>query len=200
MYSPSDFVEAEGVVQFIQQTVQGILLSVDEGKIEATHLPFIYEPNDFKGRLLSHMARNNNQWRALNGVEVLIVFQGPHAYISPSWYKNPDVPTWNYAVAHVRGTLNIIENDAVQHELLHKSVASFEPEGGWGLEKLSGGIDQLLKHIVCFVVNIDSIEGKFKLSQNRSTQDQCSVVENLEQLGGAMQLAIARLMRERISS
>ena len=200
MYSPSDFIANEGVVQFIKETAQGILLSMDGGRIEATHLPFIHEAGDCHGRLLGHMARNNPQWRNLNGMEVLVIFQGPHTYISPAWYKQPDVPTWNYAVAHVRGVFSVIERETEQLELLDKSVEAFESEGGWKLENLAGGIGHLLAHIVCFEVKIDSIEGKFKLSQNRSTEDQQSVVENLEQGGGAMQLAIAQLMRKRLKA
>ena len=95
---------------------------------------------------------------------MLVIFQGPHTYTSQASYKQPGVRTWNYAVAHVRGVISVIENETEQ---LDKSVEAFESEDGWKLENLAGGVGHLLAYIVCFEVKINSIEGKYKLSQNR---------------------------------
>ena len=111
MYVPRHFAEADAdrLARFIDENGFGLIVTVSEGRPVASHVPFLYERE--RNVLLSHVARANPQWRDLAGeTEVMVVFQGPHTYISPSWYRAPGVPTWNYAVAHVYGRPRALED------------------------------------------------------------------------------------------
>ena len=111
MYIPKHFSEndTEKLAALIDENAFGILVTVAEGRPSATHIPFLYERD--ANALLGHVARANPQWQDFsNGADVMVLFQGPHAYISPSWYLAPGVPTWNYAVAHVYGSAQAIDD------------------------------------------------------------------------------------------
>ena len=115
------------------------LVTQHEGRPFATHLPFLVQPeHGDHGRLLAHLARANPQWTDFaSGVEALVIFQGPHTYISPSWYDvHPSVPTWNYAVVHAYGAPRVIEEDAAIEEALRRLVATHEEgfEAPWTLD------------------------------------------------------------------
>jgi len=134
------------------------------------------------------MAYANTHWKSLeNPNEVLVLFQGPHSYISPSWYQQNDVPTWNYSSVRVYGIPKIIDDDVQKKEMLQKLVkyseSRLEKETGktqWSIESLSEEYFSLLrKKIKFFTIKIHKIEGKFKMSQNRSIEDQEGVIVNL---------------------
>jgi len=132
MYIPVPFQEAnpELLAALIKDYSFGMLITAPEGVPFITHLPFLLDPSAGKhGKLLGHMARANPQWRHFaSGNEVLAVFQGPHAYISPSWYLAPNVPTWNYAVAHVRGMPRLVEDPAELDALVERLTQHHESE------------------------------------------------------------------------
>lgn len=187
MYTPSSFKETNPEVLFdlIEKYNFGILFSQHHEQPEATHLPFlVHRSEGEKGLLIAHLAKANKHWKKLNSEEeVLCVFQGPHTYISPSWYENREtVPTWNYATVHVYGKPKVI------HELedLKKMVTRLthyhesQVDTDWSLDEGKSSFKKNLLGIVGLEIDITRIEGKFKFNQNRSKADQQGVVKNLE--------------------
>jgi transcriptional regulator len=143
----------------------------------ATHLPLMVKDEGEHGILEGHFAKANPHWQALAGREALVVFLGPHSYISPSLYIEPlSVPTWNYIAVHAYGTLALIDDDAGKEALLAALIATHEPaylEQWRGLPE--GFRRSMLAGIMGFRIPIDRIEGKFKLSQNRAPQERSNV-------------------------
>lgn len=213
MYCPPPFVEndRDTIAQMIRSYPFGMLNTCAEGRSEVTHLPFMYEQDEAvqdhglgksKGRLIGHIARANPQWQHFaRGEEVLVVFQGPHTYISPSWYTNFGVPTWNYAAVHVRGTVRLIEDDARLIAMLTKLTETHEaarPEP-WVFDIDSERRAHLMAMLVGFEIDITDIQATFKFNQNRSEQDRWGVIAALSQSPDANDQAVARLMREQMS-
>ena len=148
------------------------------------------------------MSRQNPQWRHFaSGAPALAIFHGPHAYITPTWYEEDDVPTWNYAVVHARGIARIIDDAPRMLKILAAVVNRFEgahspPENRWKFwlpEDLAKPED-LLASIVGFEIEVTAIEAKFKLSQNRSGEDRRRVIAGLKARGDDESLGIARWM------
>jgi len=129
------------------------------------------------------MARANDQWKQLTtGGEVLCIFHGPHAYISPSWYEQQHtVPTWNYAVVHVYGKPTLVD-EAELKQIVFDTTAKYESgmPKPWTIPLSDREIDQMLKAIVGFKIEITRLEAKFKLGQNRSREDQDKMLLNLQ--------------------
>ena len=186
MYCPEAFVvsDPEQLQGFIQQYSFATLVNTVDGRPFATHLPLLLDPNtSAQGALLGHMARANPQWQAFeNDQEVLAIFQGPHTYISPSWYETtPAVPTWNYATVHVYGVPRIIEDSERLAALVDRLTTVYEsgmPQP-WPGDIPMDFKQKLLKAIVGFVIEITRVEGKFKLGQNRPLTDQQAVAQRL---------------------
>jgi len=176
------------------------LVSAHQGEIQVSHLPFLL---DADGRTLrAHMARANPQWRTFSPErEVLVIFHGPHHYVSPAWYASrPSVPTWNYAVVHAHGRPTLIEGRErlaalVRELVMHHEAASPEP---WKMDLPADYQDRMLSAIVGFEIAITRLEGKFKLSQNRPSEDRPLVIKELERLGSDDALGVAALMRENL--
>jgi transcriptional regulator len=143
----------------------------------ATHLPLIVKDAGEHGILEGHFAKANPHWRALAGRETLVVFAGPHSYVSPTLYTEAlSVPTWNYIAVHAYGTLALVEDDAAKEALLADLIATHEPSylNHWrGLPE--GFRRTMLAGIVGFRIPIARIEGKFKLSQNRGLEERRNV-------------------------
>jgi transcriptional regulator len=202
MYNPSDFKKDDPskLFDFIEKNSFGILVSQKEGKLEASHLPVLAQP-DFgeQGGLLSHMAKANPQWNSLAGQEVMMIFQGPHAYISPSWYGTLEsVPTWNYVSVHAYGRFIPIMDEGEVSEILHQMVGFYEGAlpRPWDMGKLPEDyFKKLLKMVVGFRIEISRLEGKWKLGQNHKVEKRERVVRALEQ-GGYHSKEVAKLMKE----
>lgn len=201
MYCPAHFAEndPEALGALIAANNFAVLVSSVNGRAFATHLPFLYRPES--AILTAHMARANPHWEALAAApdEALVIFQGPHAYVSPAWYGEPGVPTWNYAAAHVYGTFELIADptahrDALEALTVHHEAGNSPP---WQADFTTPLIAGMLRGTVAFNIRIRTIEGKFKLSQNRSAADRGRVVAALEALGDDDALGVAQLMRER---
>jgi len=182
MYVPDAFRvdDREALYGVIRDNSFGLLMSQVEGKPFATHLPFLLDGDV----LVAHMARANPHWRGFSdGGAVLCVFQGPHAYVSPSWYEVENaVPTWNYAAVHVYGTPQIVEDPHAAYADQERLVDLYESgmDAPWRLaDRDRGFVDGMLRAIVNFHIPIDRIEGKFKLSQNRSDADRDNVIAAL---------------------
>ncbi|CKG46592.1 Protease synthase and sporulation protein PAI 2 [Streptococcus pneumoniae] len=149
--------------------------------------------------LHGHFARPNEQWKDIGNQQVLAIFQGPHSYISPSWYEtNNAVPTWNYVAVHVYGELKFVEDEQELIDSLQELVHKYEdPESAYSLNDVDPNyMGGLSKGIVGFKVKINKIEGKAKLSQNHSVERRNLVVEKLEKVGSEGSKGIAELMKE----
>ena len=183
MYIPKHFniTNKEKIVAFIKANSFGQLISLVEGKLFSSHIPFLF--SDEKHSLLCHVAKNNPQWEGIEGQEILITFQGPHDYVSPSWYTSPGVPTWNYQSVHVYGKPKIITDKEKLSEIINKFTAKYEStlEKPWKPEyKVS-----LLGAIVGIEINITDIQCKYKLSQNRPTEDKVQIIEEHKKRGSS---------------
>lgn len=171
------------------------LVSMQDGAPFATHLPLLLAPDG--RRLLGHFARPNPQVAAIgSGETALAIFHGPHAYVSPRWYdRRPAVPTWNYAVVHVRGPLQPLAGPAELREVQDQLVAAFEsaplPEGVMP----EAYVAQLSAGIVGFALEIEGIETKLKFGQHRSLADQQGVEAGLLASAGADEAALVALQR-----
>lgn len=155
--------------------------------IRITHIPVLLDRNaGAYGRIFGHISRNNPQSRAFDGREpAVIVFQGPHSYISPTWYTRSEaVPTWNFGVVHASGKLKPISDKKALRDLLAKLIRKFEgryPGSTYDFGKLPDSyIDGMLGGIIGFEMQIELLEGKFKLGQERSEQDKQGIVKNLQ--------------------
>lgn len=145
-----------------------------------SHIPLVLEGED---RLIGHTARSNPHWRLFeNGRPTRAIFHGPHGYVSPRWYVSDKlVPTWNYVVVHATGSARVMTDEEECLKAMEKLVAIYETgEEGWRMNRLSErAITGLLRGIVPFEIRIEQLEGKFKLSQNRSAEDKDGVIRHL---------------------
>ena len=167
-----------------------------------THLPLLLDrARGAPGTLIGHVARGNPHWRKLKErPQVLAVFHGPHAYVSPSWYGvHPSVPTWNYAVVHARGRARLIEDPQALEAIVRRLVATFENPRPvpWRMELPEDYQRGMIGGIVGFEIEISQLTGKFKLSQNRTREDRVRVVNALE-AGMPHEQEVAALMRKRV--
>jgi transcriptional regulator len=174
MYSPAVFKveDRETLIAFMRHHSFATIITHDAGIPHATQMPVLFrEVGDGPGTLVSHLARANPQWRHFEtGGEVLVLFTGPHAYVSPAWYTTiPAVPTWNYTAVHVYGKARLITDHDAFAAMLHELIEFHEADSPkrWDGEMPDEFRDGLMKAIVGFEIEITRIEGKFKLSQNR---------------------------------
>ena len=204
VYLPPAFVETRPdiLIGHLERHDFALLVSHGPEGITASHVPFLVERDGEAVHLLTHLAKPNPQLADLaRSGQVLTVFAGPHAYISPSWYAGgPAVPTWNYADVHVYGTARLIgDKDWLRHLL---GRLSDRHEAGntapWRMQDLPEPyLDGMLNGIVGIDIAVGRLEGKFKLSQNRPAADRPRIVDALEARGGDDALGVARLMRDR---
>jgi transcriptional regulator len=193
MYIPNHFRESDERVlaEFIDAYSFGTLVTVEGALPFASHLPFLH---DREGRTLhAHVARGNPQWQHIAAnADVLVMFQGPHGYVSPTWYAAPGVPTWNYTAVHVYGRARVLDDAAATGRHVEKLAARFERGSAapwtpdYDTRRLAG--------IVGVEIAIGEIQGKFKLSQNRSAEDRTRVVARLEAGGTDESTALAKLV------
>ena len=175
MYVPASFAVSDGktLESFIKRYDFATLITPSATGLVASHIPIMLRRSAGNGVLIGHVARGNSQWKHFDGnADALAIFQGPHAYVSPTWYAtSPAVPTWNYAVVHVYGKPRAREEGDFTAAALRDLVARYEGSRAtpWRTEDLAGDFyEKLAKGIVAFEMPIDRIEGKFKLGQNRS--------------------------------
>jgi transcriptional regulator len=186
------------LLEFIHQNGFGILVSQVEGKPWATHIPMHLSPDGKK--LTSHIARGNQQWKSWNeATEVLAIFQGPHAYISSSWYDHENVPTWNYIAVHVYGTVRLLGADEVVQslkQLVDKyEKASVHPVTVEGMSEKF--LQNEMRGIVAFEMVITKMEAAYKLSQNRDDKNYKEIIRQLENRNEEGSLQIAKEMLKR---
>ncbi|MDH5354425.1 MAG: FMN-binding negative transcriptional regulator [Gammaproteobacteria bacterium] len=190
MYLPKHFevINNDEIFAFMHANSFGQLISNVDGRLFSTHIPFLIRKEESK--LVGHLARANPQHKTIEGQEILVTMQGAHDYISPSWFETPGVPTWNYQAVHVYGHCEVIEEPEhiadIVNSLTHKHESAFDKP--WQPEYR----ESMLKAIVGIEITISEIQAKYKLSQNRSEQDQKQIVEGLETKGS---MGLAREMR-----
>ena len=173
--------DRQAINAFIHAHGFATVITNSDGRTVASHLPVLFDEES--NVLRSHMARANEQWKQFaSDHEVLCVFSGPHAYISPSWYEQQHtVPTWNYAVVHVYGKPSLVD-EADLKRIVFDTTAKYESgmPKPWTIPLSDREIDQMLKAIVGFKIEITRLEAKFKLGQNRSREDQDKMLLNLQ--------------------
>jgi transcriptional regulator len=190
------------LLAFMQAHSFATLVSLVQGQLFATHLPLVIVAEGDQIRLRGHVAKANPHWQELaTQREVLVIFQGPHAYISPSHYEKwESVPTWNYIAVHAYGAAQLIQEEAGLLATLAELIAATQPAYGAQWESLPAKFREgMLNGIVAFEITVTRLEGKFKLSQNRPLGDQQRVASALV---GAADTAIATIghcMQEQLS-
>jgi transcriptional regulator len=200
MYVPAHFAVADTarLHEFIEQYPFGLLVSQQDGAPFATHLPFLLDrdaaPN---GALVGHVARQNPQWRNLADQTVMCVFSGPHAYISPTWYQSDRVvPTWNYVAVHAYGRVRLLDDPDTLVNLVQRLTDRFERDmpAPWRFDAGEPHIQRLAAQIVGFRIDIERVEGKWKLNQNHPPERRQRVIAGLREQGYEDAREIANLM------
>ncbi len=186
------------VKDFLRKNSFGILVNQVAGKPWATHIPLELETtDDGQDVLVSHISKANPQWRHFaENDKVLCIFNGPHSYISSSWYKEEEVPTWNYIAVHVYGRIKILPEAAVLASM-HRLVDKYEQnsENPISLDQLSEKTLQQVKGVVGFQITINSIQAAYKLSQGRKA-DHPKIIAELKNTENPLSRDIANRMKE----
>jgi transcriptional regulator len=203
MYVPKVFA-VDDLVQlqdFIEEFNFATLITHRDGELTASHIPFLLDRGvQPYGMLRAHVAIRNPQLEDLrSGSQALVIFQGPHTYISPSWYVKPEnVPTWNYTVVHAYGVPKIVDQAAMVgllKDLVGKHEKSFERP--WDFDPNDPFMQKQFPEIAGFEIQIEKLQGKFKLNQNRTAADRAGVIETLSASEDPAQRAVAGLMTKR---
>lgn len=202
MYTPPLFAETDTATLFalMRQHPLGMLVTGGGDALEANHLPFLVDDGRGEfGTLVAHVARANRVWQdASDGDAVLVVFRGAHGYVSPNWYPSKQdthrhVPTWNYEVVHAHGRLRIIDDEKYVRGVVARLTREHESRlpDPWRMSDAPADyLAEELAHIVGIEVEITRLEGKRKLSQNRTPEDFDGAVRGVEGSGNAA-LAVA---------
>jgi transcriptional regulator len=206
MYRPASFVETDltGLDALIERDNFITLITVRDGLPVVSHLPVLYRRDGDRIELHGHWARPNPQARHAGPATVIV--HGPHAYVSPSWYPDKEaaarVPTWNYAVAHLQGTLELFDDEASLAELVDGLSRQHEARVGqsWRFEHDRDDHRVQLRGIVGFRFHVDTAALKFKLSQNHPVANRRSVADQLQQQSRDASREVAELMRARTPS
>jgi transcriptional regulator len=203
MYSPSyNRIEDRGeLLEFMRANSFVLLVTGTGGELHASHLPVQIRLEKEQIILDMHMARNNPQWKEFFDDEVMVVFSGPHAYVSPRWYEeNERVPTWNYAAVHAYGMPKLIEDRTAKHANQRKLVAMLDPQWLPRFDALRQEyVERMLDGIVNFEIPVARLETRWKLSQNRSRREQERIAIQLEKSQDSAERALAALTRKHLS-
>jgi transcriptional regulator len=199
MYIPAPFSETDRIslAAFIAAHPFATLTTARGGEVGVSHIPMYLVSLQGRDFLVGHLARANDHWKSAAGPGTAI-FHGPHAYVSSRWYETRNsVPTWNYAVVHVRGLLSLTGPEELR-DIISRMLAIHEgaPEPS---DMDDAALATLMKHIVGIKLEVTSIEGKMKLSQNKSREVQAKVADHLEQGADANAKAVAALIRANLS-
>jgi len=172
------------MIAVIKNYPLGMLVSAKDGVQFVTHIPIIY--NDELGKLVAHMDKFNPQLETLlDGVEVTAVFKGPDTYISPGIYTTKQLPTWNYIIVHVTGTITLINDpEAAKDTMIAMAEFLERPDHKFILEKDNPRMKHFINYIRAFDITITKWEGKFKLSQDKIEQDQVNAKKELIKKSG----------------
>ena len=204
MYIPTEFSmdDEQEAFDFIENYSFGELITSSQGELKASHVPLLLDMD--KNLLLGHFARNNDHWQELETAEdLLVIFQGPHTYVTPSWYESEQmVPTWNYVAVHVKGKARLASDSELLDlvtRLSDKHESQFEKP--WTVDKVGDKkLAALLRAIVGFKIDIEQVLGKAKMSQNRKESDQQGVIRGLQSKKDPTANLVAKLMVKKHSA
>ena len=191
--------DREVSLAFMKANPFAILISTSENRPVATHLPLLVEQAGNDLILRGHFAKANHQWSMIGEKDSLVIFHGPHAYISPSLYKvTESVPTWNYATVHVYGRGRVLHDDREVKQILIDLTSRFDPSYYRQWLKFSEEYrDKMVRRIVAFEIRANRVETKFKLGQNRTQEEQDNLIRALDESSDANAAGVAALMRQR---
>jgi len=200
MYAPAYYrvTDPETLIPFMVKHDFATFITYDGERPIASHLLTEILQDKESITIRSHMSRANPQWKSLGGREALVIFGGPHTYISPRWYDHVNVPTWNYQVVHAYGIPEIVEDQTQTRAHLKSIVDRYEKSlGEYSLEKLPEEFARKeMKGLVVFKLRITRLEASFKLSQNRNERDHANIIEELSQRPDESSHAMAKAMQE----
>lgn len=202
MYSPKYYkvTDFDEIREFIHNNSFGTIVTTKQGKPIATHLPLELHKQGDVYYITGHFAYANPQWRTLedNHENVLVMYQGPHAYISSSWYKSENVPTWNYQSVHIYGIASIMSEQELEEDLkllLQKYEQHRNNPALW--ENLSSKTKNQIKGIVGFKIKIQEVQAVYKLSQNRNEDDYQNIIDKLYEEKDLNSQQLAEVMKNR---
>ena len=209
MYLPAQFEEKriEVLHELIRTHPLAALVTLGPQGLDANHVPMLLDPEPAPyGTLRFHLSRANPQWKDFsNEAGALAIFSGPEHYITPLWYESTRehgraVPTWNFVMVHAHGHLALFEGEALRRhveELTERHESGFEPP--WRVSDAPAGfIDGMLKGIIGVEMTIERLEGKWKVSQNRTDDDRAGVIAGLDEMNTPESIEMARLVEERL--
>ena len=200
MYSPpyNQVGDRAELLAFMRANSFALLVTATGGTPLASHLPVTVADGEGGLAIHSHMARNNPQWREFFDDEVLVVFSGPHAYVSPRWYEARErVPTWNYAAVHAYGRVTVTGDRAMKHAAQRALVAELDPQWLPKFDALRPEyVQSMLEGIVTFDIAVTRLETRWKLSQNRGRREQELIAAELERSADSSVRALAALTRK----
>jgi transcriptional regulator len=202
MYSPpyNRVEDRKEVVAFMQANSFALLVTATGGAPMASHLPVIVADGEPGIVIHTHMAKNNPQWQEFFEDEVLVVFAGPHAYVSPRWYEEKErVPTWNYAAVHAYGKVTLSNDRAAKHAAQRALVAQLDPQWLPKFDALRPAyVENMLDGIVTFDIAVTRLETRWKLSQNRGRREMELIAAELEKSDDVSVRALAAVTRKHL--
>jgi transcriptional regulator len=203
MYSPpyNQIEKRAELIEFMRANNFALLVTGTGGTLHGSHLPVMVQEKDAKLVLDMHMAKNNPQWKEFFDDEVMVVFFGPHAYVSPRWYDEKErVPTWNYAAVHVYGIPKVVDDASAKHASQRRLVAAMDPQWLPKFDALRPQyVKSMLEGIVNFEIAVTRIETRWKLSQNRGLHEQELIAAELEKSADSAERALAALTRKHLA-
>lgn len=178
------------------------LITTDENGIPvATPLPFLIKQQKNTIKLQAHFAKVNTEWKNLeSNSQVLVIFNGPHCYISPSWYENSGVPTWDYVTVHAYGSANLFKSNQQTAELLEELTDKYEQALDTPWKAKNNYPDKMLDAIVGFEIVVHKVQGKVKIGQNKSQQDLEGVIKALDKSSLENECTISELIKKYLKS
>ncbi|MEH7125460.1 FMN-binding negative transcriptional regulator [Bacillus sp. JJ1773] len=202
MYIPKYFqvTNINEIIEVIEGNSFATLVTTKKGKPIASHLPLQLHKHGEDYYITGHMAYGNPQWRTFETCDdVLVIYQGPHGYVSSSWYGHENVPTWNYQAVHVYGQASILSEEELKQDLI-KLLEKYEKQREnpvlW--DKLSPHVlESQLKAIVGYKIKVQEVQAAFKLSQNRNEEDYHNIVEKLQEEENLNSQQLAEVMKKR---
>ena len=202
MYSPTynRLEDRAELLEFMRANSFAVLVTGTGGALYASHLPVVVHERNQRFSLDMHMAKNNPQWQEFFDDEVMVVFSGPHAYVSPRWYEEQErVPTWNYAAVHAYGVPKLIDDKSLKHKNQRRLVEILDPQWLPKFDALSKEyVSKMLDGIVNFEIEVTRLDTRWKLSQNRSRREQELIAAALEKSADSSERALAALTRKHL--
>ena len=203
MYSPTynQVEDRAELLQLMRANAFALLVTGTGGTLHASHLPV--RVHDAGGGLFLdlHMAKMNPQWKEFFDEEVMVVFSGPHAYVSPRWYAEKErVPTWNYAAVHAYGIPKVVEAPALKLASQRRLIETYDPQWLPAFDGLRREyVDNMLEGIVNFEIRVTRVEARWKLSQNRGRAEQEAIAAKLAESADTVERALAELTRRHLA-